>query len=58
MVSDVHSDWGHQVKLRVVPWSLHLNRRGVAREGPEQDPLKQGLQNLGAIPFIVFILEL
>ena len=58
MVSGVHSEWGHHVKLRVVPWSLHLNGRGVAREGPEQDPLNQGLQNLGAIPFIVFSLEL
>lgn len=31
-VSDGQFGWGHQVRLRMVPWLSLLNRRGVARE--------------------------
>ena len=46
-VSGESSEWGHQVRLRVVPWLPLLNRKGVAGEGPEENPLRQGLQSLG-----------
>lgn len=37
---------------------LCLNRRGVARDRPEQDSLKQGLQNLGPWGHFLYSLPL
>ena len=40
------------------PMWVYLNRRGVARDGPEQDSLKQGLQNLGPWGHFLYRLQL